>query len=440
MTTGISTTYEKDLISVEIKKLVLDKKQINMQHQFYIAFPDPTEHQNHLRGESASLLLGIDDRLKEYIRKMVWEENITSVPQMRVLVEVYMKTTLFQGQDIPAIINKRFWPSNVDIQNHIALAVKKQRNKEIDQEVVVDLLKEWKSERPEDNFHLRLKGDHLEPDNDNSDLELNHGDAQETEDDVRIGEAYTRKLYGTNSKFLYVHQTQWQRRLLELYGKEICLLDATYRTTRYSLPLYFLCVPTNVNYITVGTFVTETEDSASLMEGLQVIKEWNPEWSPKFFMCDYATEEINALENVFPGSFVYLCDFHREQSWERWLTAAHNGLHTEKTNVLSLLRPIARALNEDDFNSALSTLKSSSVWNEKEKLRKWFEKTWLSCPRRWVRAHRQERFNVSVNTNNGIERQNLSLKYEYLDKKKARSLSQLLSVLIRKFLPDSYVK
>ncbi|CAC5382483.1 unnamed protein product [Mytilus coruscus] len=131
-TTGISTTYEKDLILVEIKKLVLDKKQINMQHQFYIAFPDPTEHQNHLK-RRASLLLGIDDRLKEYIRKMVWEENITRVQQMRVLLEVYMKTTLFQGQDIPAIINKRFWPSNVDIQNHIALAVKKQRNKEIDQ-------------------------------------------------------------------------------------------------------------------------------------------------------------------------------------------------------------------------------------------------------------------------------------------------------------------
>ncbi|XP_063435696.1 uncharacterized protein LOC134716616 [Mytilus trossulus] len=222
-------------------------------------------------------------------------------------------------------------------------------------EVVVDLLNEWKTERPEDNFHLRLKGDHQEQDYDN--LEMNQSDEQETEDDVRIGEAYTRKLYGTNSKFLYVHQTKWQRRLLELYGKEICLLDATYRTTRYSIPLYFLCVPTNVNYITVGTFITETEDSASLMEALQVIKDWNPEWVPKYFMCDYATEEINALENVFPGSYVYLCDFHREQSWERWLTAANNGLNTEKNNVLSLLRPVARALNEEDYNSALSTLK-----------------------------------------------------------------------------------
>jgi RNA binding exosome subunit len=32
-----------------------------------------------------------------------------------------------------------------------------------------------------------------------------------------------------------------------------------------------LCVPTNVNYINVATFVTETEDSSSLIEALQVI-------------------------------------------------------------------------------------------------------------------------------------------------------------------------
>lgn len=90
----------------------------------------------------------------------------------------------------------------------------------------------------------------------------------------------------------------------------------TYRTTRYSLSLYFLCVPMNVNYINVGTFVTETGNSASLMEPLQVIKYWNSEWlpidvkpiigSPKFFQSDYATEEINALQNVFPGMQVKL--------------------------------------------------------------------------------------------------------------------------------------
>jgi hypothetical protein len=69
-----------------------------------------------------------------------------------------------------------------------------------------------------------------------SDLET----TEECIDDVRIGETYTKTLYGTDRKFLYVHQTPWQKRLLSLYGNEIALLDATYRTTRYSLPLYFL--------------------------------------------------------------------------------------------------------------------------------------------------------------------------------------------------------
>lgn len=135
-----------------------------------------------------------------------------------------------------------------------------------------------------------------------SDLET----TEECIDDVRIGETYTKTLYGTDRKFLYVHQTPWQKRLLSLYGNEIALLDATYRTTRYSLPLYFLCVPTNVNYINVATFVTEIEDSSSLIEALQVIKEWNPDWSPKYFMCDYADEEINALGNVFPGILIII--------------------------------------------------------------------------------------------------------------------------------------
>jgi hypothetical protein len=37
---------------------------------------------------------------------------------------------------IRAITNKRFWPSNIDIQNHIALAIKKQQNNNIDQVIL----------------------------------------------------------------------------------------------------------------------------------------------------------------------------------------------------------------------------------------------------------------------------------------------------------------
>ena len=110
-------------------------------------------------------------------------------------------------------------------------------------------------------------------------------------------------MYGQNQKFLYVHQSAWQKKLLQQYGNDTCLLDATYRTTSYALPLFFLCVPTNFNYAVVASFIVEAEDSFSIEEALRIIKDWNPLWSPKYFMCDYADGEINAIEEVFEGNW-----------------------------------------------------------------------------------------------------------------------------------------
>ncbi|XP_062591433.1 uncharacterized protein LOC134252909 [Saccostrea cucullata] len=218
----------------------------------------------------------------------------------------------------------------------------------------------------------------------------------------------------------------------------MCLLDATYRTTRYSLPLYFLCVPTNVNYMTVGTFIVESEDTPSIQEALSILKAWNLEWKPTYFMCDYANEEINALESVFPESFVYLCDFHREQSWDRWLKASHNNIGEDKAEILSLFRSMAHANTVEKFEMAKANLEESRLWTENSRLRKWFTDRWLDKHKRWVHAFRQMRYNASVNSTNGVERQNKCLKYEFLETKKAKSVSHLLTVLWNEFLPDLY--
>ncbi|KAK3104713.1 hypothetical protein FSP39_008463, partial [Pinctada imbricata] len=112
---------------------------------------------------------------------------------------------------------------------------------------------------------------------------------------------------------------------------------------------------------------------------------------------------------------VYLCDFHREQAWERWVSATHNGVTADKREaLLTALRTIAHALDEKEFEQAKRALQ------------------------RWVWAFRSKRFNVNINTNNGVERQNKVLKYEYLDMKKAKSLSHLISTILLKYLPDSY--
>ena len=96
------------------------------------------------------------------------------------------------------------------------------------------------------------------------------------------------------------------------YGNEITFLDATYKTTRYELPLFFLVVKTNVNYAVVGVFVIQNETTADITEALQLFRKWNPTWSPKYFMTDFCQEEISSIEAVFKGTvkrihFYYLC-------------------------------------------------------------------------------------------------------------------------------------
>ena len=91
--------------------------------------------------------------------------------------------------------------------------------------------------------------------------------------------------------------------LLKTYGNEICLLDATYKTTtRYAPPLFFMVVKTNVDYEVVGAIVCEGEVTENVMSALKILKSWNPDFSPLYSMIDLFSEEINAIEAVFPGS------------------------------------------------------------------------------------------------------------------------------------------
>ena len=98
-----------------------------------------------------------------------------------------------------------------------------------------------------------------------------------------------------------MQQTEWQSELLKKYGSEICFLDATYKTSRYALPLFFVAVKTNVSYCVVASFVIQSESAQAIQEALEVIKVWNPDWNPEYFMVDHCYAEINAIEAAFKG-------------------------------------------------------------------------------------------------------------------------------------------
>ena len=53
---------------------------------------------------------------------------------------------------------------------------------------------------------------------------------------------------------------------------------------------------------------------------------------------------------------MFICDFHREQSWERWLSEGTNGASAFKSDLLCKFRCIAHASSDRCYKDALAHL------------------------------------------------------------------------------------
>lgn len=221
-----------------------------------------------------------------------------SVHEMRRHLRGVVEREMFARKAMPPLANRRFYPTKKDIRNHIYRATIKQRFSNCDQTNVSKMVDKWVQHNPDDKLYFRpyadvdktyeIDGSTMENVNDDEDNE-------EDEEDVKIVTSLSRQ------KLLFVNQTAWQRHLLLIYGNDICLLDATHKTTRYALPLFFIAVRTNVDYQIVGSFVVQDESTESIKEALGVFKKWNQQWQPSYFMVDCCEEEINAIEETFSG-------------------------------------------------------------------------------------------------------------------------------------------
>ena len=211
------------------------------------------------------------------------EAGVRRPRDMEIHLQEFLKNDLFAGEQMPDKSNRRFYPGKADIRAHINRVKIKNRFSKIDQGNVFELIKKWQQEKPDEKFFFR-----------------------------NYGEGNTSHVYDENANIideltlskqtlLFVHQSANQQRLMKRYGNTIGLLDATYKTTKYSIPLFFVATKTNVDYQVIGSFAIQDENTASILEGLKKLSEWNPHWNPKVMMVDYCEEEINALETIFPG-------------------------------------------------------------------------------------------------------------------------------------------
>ena len=111
---------------------------------------------------------------------------------------------------------------------------------------------------------------------------------------------------------------------------------------KFGFPCIFLTVNTSIGSgRVVATIIPQHESEDNLIEGLKILKEWNPEWCPKFTMTDKSAVELGAIGQVFPSAIRLLCDFHRSQAWERWISKNSNDvLPQDRDTVLSHLKKL----------------------------------------------------------------------------------------------------
>ena len=208
----------------------------------------------------------LDPTLSEKIDSLV-SQGIHDLKSIKLHLDGLVRD-IFKDRKFPSRCNRRYFPTMDTIRNHMVKSMWKLKHSTNDEQNLESLIESWKDKEKKDKFSFRKKS--------------------------------------SKDKFLYVHQTEEQRHLLKRYGSMV-LLDATYKTTKYALPLFFLVVKTNCGYHIVASFVIENEDSTSIDEALRVVKDWNPEWLPKYFMTDFDSAEISALEQVFQGKYNNKC-------------------------------------------------------------------------------------------------------------------------------------
>jgi hypothetical protein len=423
----LSVSGRKRLIS-SILEYYLAASTSELQERYIFNLPDNSEHKYHNTGSLAGLTLPVHPEVREKLQTLCSEKRRT-VTVINELSDEYVRYTM----GVTDSLDKRFYPDRRTIRN-IVMSVK-QRNgwTAFDLPNADRYLDSWFCSNPMTNQeqlkHERRKNDNLFYRLRTKPIVL---DDSVIEDDAN--KSASNPELSSDEQLLIVFQSSDMANLYRMYGHSGILMDATYRTCMYTLPLYFIVVRTNIGYQPVCMFMTRHEKKDNIVEALQIFRGWNPDVVPMYGLVDYAWEEILALEEVWEGMRVFLCSFHREQAWTRWTKKSVSKEATSE--LLKGFRAIAHACDKLELEAAENRLKASEHCTIDSPAWKYFEQHWMSEIHRWCLAYRP--LDLLFESNNGVERLNKELKYGHLYEKSRCSLFELLQTLMEDFLPKRF--
>ena len=224
-----------------LRRNLLGRKTIKTVTKYFVSLPsEEAHHKSHKTGGMHATAQRVHPKMIAKIQELVGA-GISEVSEVKRALKLYATKELCTT-DLPHKDDRAYYPTNHDLMNHIYKAKSLFQLSKLDQENLALKMKEWDRNTPDSKMYFR-------PFRKKSPKEQFKTDS--TKEHTCISE-YEQTL-------LWIHQEPWQQDQLVKYGNIITLMDATYKTTHYELPLYFLTVRTNVGYSVVAEFVIQHE-------------------------------------------------------------------------------------------------------------------------------------------------------------------------------------
>lgn len=139
----------------------------------------------------------------------------------------------------------------------------------------------------------------------------------------------------------------------------VCLIDATYRTNKYHLPLLHIVGQscTNKLFSVAFCFLSSETDKAYLWAIEQLKDIWHPERQPQVFITDKEKALHNALKVHFPDSSLNLCGWHINQNITTNCKKYFSGPLKDKwSDFNSLWQAVTSSKTVDDYEEILDQL------------------------------------------------------------------------------------
>ena len=221
-----------------------------------------------------------------------------SLKEISKALEDHVVNEMFWKQEPPDINRRRFYPSTRDIQLFVGRIRKLSKFSDEEQQVIRKVADDIQVENGSANSLLNIEERYAnENKSGSSDDEFFE---PELENNSQKKKREEKKL----QTVLFCYQTPQQQRLLKRYGNQSYLVEiecGVQLKRALTIEMYALLVQTNVDFQVVGCFVVSKQRKDGVTEALNIFKEWNTFWQPKYFLVDYAEKIVAAVTAVFPG-------------------------------------------------------------------------------------------------------------------------------------------